>query len=98
MGVGLFEKKGEHTLVDEHGLVDVVRDQAPEEIVRLLAEVESLEDAQAVHAEFLRRNAADLLRDEWTRVLRLRRLGLYNHQLRVLPVECPQKPCGSQKG
>jgi len=74
VGVGLFEKKGQRTMVDEHGLVDVVRDQAPEEVVRLLAEVESREDALAVHAELLRRHAADLLRGERTRVPRLRRL------------------------
>ena len=64
VGVGLFEKKGQRTMVDEHGLVDVVWDQAPEEAARLLAEVESLEEALAVHAELLRRHAADFLRGE----------------------------------
>jgi len=41
VGVGLFEKKGQRTMVDEHGLVDVVRDRASEEAARLLTEVES---------------------------------------------------------
>ena len=61
-------------MVDEHGLVDVVQDRAPEEAARLLAEVASLEEALAVHAELLRRHAGDLLRGERTRVPRLRRL------------------------
>ena len=74
VGVGLFEKKGQRTMVDEHGLVDVVRDQAPEEAIRLVAVVESLEETLAVHAELLRRHAVDLLRGERTRVPRLRRL------------------------
>ena len=74
VGVGLFEKKGQRTMVDEHGLVMLVRDRAPEEAARLLGEVESLERTLAVHAEFLRRHAADLLRGERTRVPRLRRL------------------------
>ena len=66
VGVGLFEKKGHRTMVDEHGLVDVVRDQAPEEAARLCAKVESLEEALAVHAELLRHHAGDLLRGERT--------------------------------
>ena len=74
VGVGLFEKRAQRTMVDEHGLLDVVRDQAPKEAARLVAEVESLEDALAVHAELLHRHAADLLRGERTRVPRLRRL------------------------
>ena len=39
----------------------------------MLAEVASLEETLAVHAELLRRHAADLLRGKRTRVPRLRR-------------------------
>ena len=48
-------------MVDEHGLVDLVRDRDPEQVHLLVAEVVSLEQALGLNAECLRRHAGDLL-------------------------------------
>lgn len=72
VAVGLFED-ATRKRVDQHSLYHLVQDRAPDEASRLRAKVESLEQALALNAAFLRRHAADLLGGERSRLARLRR-------------------------
>jgi hypothetical protein len=73
VAVGLYEDRATSNRVDEHALIDLVRDRAPDEAAPLRAKVTSLEQTLKLHAALLRRHAADLLAGARDRVPRLRR-------------------------
>jgi hypothetical protein len=74
VSLGLYEERAGRTLVDEHGLLHLVQDRAPDDAPGLIAEVGSLEQALALHSDLLRRHAADLLGGDLSRVPRLKGL------------------------